>query len=347
MARARSTTGLHLLDAQTRVVLTGTPYHQDSLAWYTPPDDGPPSQVVVELVPALLWSGDQAGWWGIEVRLDGYRVGELTHPEAGWYWPTVDRMLRAGRRPGAEAHVVIGETGLLEVELYLPVAGEPAAEAPYPGTATDADGRSGVPLWMGVAAAALAVVMIASVAADRINRFEPVTASPATATVLSLAAEIPSSPPSVEPVPVPAPAPAVTPSAAPPQVAVAAAPRPRATSRRLPVVAKPKPKPKLAPKAAPKPKPRPVLKAVVEPEPTKPAKTTTPKAEKPRPEKPKPEKPEKPKPEKPEKPQPEKPKPDEPEKPDPKPDQPEKPGSDEPSGSGSSTPDDESSAGDD
>jgi hypothetical protein len=345
MARARSTTGLHLLDAQTRVVLTGTPYHQDSLAWYTPPDDGPPSQVVVELVPALLWSGDQAGWWGIEVRLDGYRVGELTHPEAGWYWPTVDRMLRAGRRPGAEAHVVIGETGLLEVELYLPVAGEPAAEAPYPGMATDADGRSGVPLWMGVAAAALAVVMIASVAADRINRFEPVTASPATDTVLSLAAEIPSIPPSVEPVPVPAPAPAVTPSAAPPQVAVAAAPRPRATSRRLPVVAKPKPK--LAPKAAPKPKPRPVLKAVVEPEPTKPAKTTTPKAEKPRPEKPKPEKPEKPKPEKPEKPQPEKPKPEEPEKPDPKPDQPEKPGSDEPSGSGSSTPDDESSAGDD
>ncbi len=140
MARTRSTTGLHLLDAQTRVVLTGTPYHQDSLVWYTPPDGGPPSQVVVELVPALLWSGDQAGWWGIEVRIDGYRVGELTHPEAGWYWPTVDRMLRAGRRPGAEAHVVIGETGLLEVELYLPVAGAPAAEAPYPGSATDAAG---------------------------------------------------------------------------------------------------------------------------------------------------------------------------------------------------------------
>jgi hypothetical protein len=344
MARARSTTGLHLLDAQTRVALTGTPYHQDSLVWYTPPEDGPPSQVVVELVPALLWSGDQAGWWGIEVRIDGSRVGELTHPEAGWYWPTVDRMLRAGQRPGAEAHVVLGETGLLEVELYLPVAGAPAAEAPYPAAATDAArGRPAVPLWMGVAAAALAVVMIASVAADRINRYDPVTASPATDTVLSLAAEIPSSPPSVEPVPVPAPAPAVTSSAAPPQVAAAAVqPRPRATSRRVPVVAKPKPKPRPAPKPAPKPKPSPVLKAVVEPEPTKPAKATTPKPEKPKPEKPKPEKPEKPKPEK-----PEKPKPDEPEKPDPKPDKPEKPGSDEPSGSGSSTPDDGSSAGDD
>jgi hypothetical protein len=344
MARARSTTGLHLLDAQTRVVPTGTPYHQDSLVWYTPPEDGPPSQVVVELVPALLWSGHQAGWWGIEVRIDGSRVGELTHPEAGWYWPTVDRMLRGGRRPGAEAHVVLGETGLLEVELYLPVAGAPAAEAPYPGAATDAArGRPAVPLWMGVAAAALAVVMIASVAADRINRFDPVTASPATDTVLSLAAEIPSSPPSIEPAPVPAPAPAVTSSAAPPQVAAAAVqPRPRATSRRVPVVAKPKPKPRPAPKPAPKPKPSPVLKAVVEPEPTKPAKATTPKPEKPKPEKPKPEKPEKPKPEK-----PEKPKPDEPEKPDPKPDKPEKPGSDEPSGSGSSTPDDGSSAGDD
>jgi hypothetical protein len=331
MARTRSTTGLHLLDAQTRVVLTGTPYHQDSLVWYTPPDDGPPSQVVAELVPALLWSGDQAGWWGIEVRIDGYRVGELTHPEAGWYWPTVDRMLAAGRRPGAEAHVVIGETGLLEVELYLPVAGAPAAEAPYPGTATDAaPDRPAPPLWMGVAAAALAVVMIASVAADRINRLEPVTASPAADTVLSLAAEIPSSPPSVEPSPAPAPAPAVAPSAAPVPVAVVQ-PQPRATSRRVPVVAKPKPKPKLAAKATPKPKPSPVLKPVVVPEPTKPAKTTTPKPDKPKPEKPKKPEPEKPKPEKP---MPDKPEPTT-----------EKPGSDEPSGSGS-TPDDDGSSGD-
>lgn len=340
MARTRSTAGLQLLDAQTRVGLTGTPYHQDSLLWYTPSDDGPPSQVVVELVPALLWSGDQAGWWGIEVRIDGYRVGELTHPEAGWYWPTVDRMLRTGRRPGAEAHVVIGETGLLEVELYLPVVGAPAAEAPYPGTATDAaGGRPAAPLWMGVAAAALAVVMIASVAADRINRFEPVTASPATDTVLSLAAEMPSSSPSVEPSPAPAPAPVVTSSAAPVPVA-AVQPQPRATQRRVPVAKpKPKPKPKLAAKATPKPKPSPVLKPVVVPEPTK---TTTPK---PKPAKPKPEKP---KPEKPEKPKPEKPKPDEPEKPEPEPDKPEptpeKPGSDEPSGS---TPDDGSSSGED
>jgi hypothetical protein len=340
MARTPSTTGLHLLDAQTRVVLTGTPHHQDSLVWYTPPDGGPPSQVVVELVPALLWSGDQAGWWGIEVRIDGYRVGELTHPEAGWYWPTVDRMLRAGRRPGAEAHVVIGETGLLEVELYLPVVGAPAAEAPYPGSETDAArGQPAAPLWMGVAAAALAVVMIASVAADRINRFDPVTASPAADTVLSLAAEIPSSPPSVEPAP--APAPAVTSSAAPVPVAVEQ-PQPRATQRR--VVAKPKPKPKLAAKVAPKPKPRPVLKPVVVPEPTKPAKTTTPKPDKPKSDKPKPEKPEKPekpKQEKPEKSDPEKPKPEEP---DPKPDEPEKSGSDEPSGS---SPDDGSSSGED
>jgi hypothetical protein len=345
MARARSTTGLHLLDAQTRVMLTGTPYHQDSLVWYTPADDGPPSQVLVELVPALLWSGDQAGWWGIEVRIDGYRVGELTHPEAGWYWPTVDRMLRSGRRPGAQAHVVLGETGLLEVELYLPVAVAPAADAPYPAAAPDAaPSRSGVPLWMGVAAAALAVVMIASVAADRINRFEPVTASPAVDTVLSLAAETPSGPPS--PDPAPAPAPAVASSAAPVPVA-AVQPQPRATQRR--VVAKPKPKPKLAAKVAPKPKPRPVLKPVVVPEPTKPAKPAKPekpKPDKPKTEKPKPEKPEKPKPE-PDKPKPEKPEPDEPEKPEPKPDNPEKPGSDEPSGSGSSSPDDESPAGDD
>ena len=81
-----------LLDAQTRVVLTGTPYHQDSLAWYAPPDGGPPSQVVAELVPAPIWSGDQAGWWGIEVRIDGYRVGELTHPDG--------RLVRADGGPG-------------------------------------------------------------------------------------------------------------------------------------------------------------------------------------------------------------------------------------------------------
>ena len=120
-ARTPSTTGLRLLDAQTRVGLTGTPNYQDMLRRFAPATGGPPSQVQVELVPAPIRSTAQAGWWGLEARIDGSRVGELIQPEAGWYWPLVDDAVRRGHRPGAEAHVTVGERGTLDVELYLPV----------------------------------------------------------------------------------------------------------------------------------------------------------------------------------------------------------------------------------
>ena len=260
-ARARSSTGLYLLDAQTRVVLTGTPYHQDSLAWYAPAMGGPPSQVEVELVPAPLWSGAQAGWWGLEARIDGYRVGELTQPVAGWYQPMVDGVLRAGRQPGVEAHVVTGDGGALEVELYLPVAGTPVAGGEAVG------GRGAAPLWMGLVAAALLVVMIGSVAMDRINRSDPVVATPAAAdTVMSLAAE-----PSSAPVPAPTSAPAVTTAAVPLSVAVAAPkPRPRTAAKRVPVVAKPKPKPKPRSSAKSTPRSTPTRTSEREPDPEPP-----------------------------------------------------------------------------
>ena len=76
-ARTRSSTGLRLLDAQTRVVLTGTPYHQDHLRWYAPAVGGPPSQVEVELLPAPIWSeraGRLVGARGPDRRPTGRRA---------------------------------------------------------------------------------------------------------------------------------------------------------------------------------------------------------------------------------------------------------------------------------
>jgi hypothetical protein len=252
-ARTRSSTGLRLLDAQTRVAVIGTPFHQDHLSWYAPAVGGPPSQVEVELLPAPIWSAGQAGWWGLEARIDGQRIGELTQPVAGLYRSHLERVHRSGHRAGAEAHVVVGERGLLEVELYLPVADYPVEPSADPVDEIMRPARDRVPLWMGVTAAALLLAMVASVAVDRISRDDPVIATPAADTRLALAAPAPR-PPAV---PVPAdptptavtgPPAAVTTAAPTPRAAAAAAkPRPRTVARRVTAVvkAKPTPQPKI------------------------------------------------------------------------------------------------------
>ena len=128
-----STAGLDLLDGGHKVVVTGEEQHQDALSRYAPRPDGRARQVAVELRRVPIAVGRHAGRPGVEVRLDGHRVGELTHLMAQRYGPVVDHALGAGRVPGCRARVLTGPRGL-QVELRLPE--NPAVEPEEPWHAT-------------------------------------------------------------------------------------------------------------------------------------------------------------------------------------------------------------------
>ena len=115
--------GLFLLDAQHGIVLSGGENRQETLRRYAPAVGGPPGQVVVELGFAPLPGPGlpQTGRSGIDARIAGQRIGELSQTDAAWYRPLLERAVRHGLRPGCEAHVVHGGFGMLELEIYLPV----------------------------------------------------------------------------------------------------------------------------------------------------------------------------------------------------------------------------------
>lgn len=115
-----STQGLTLLDAAHTVVVTGVEHHQPALAAWAPFGDGRPRQVAVEL---RLTHGP--GQRGMEVLLDGRRVGELPQAMAERYAPYVDDLTAHGGRPAAVGVVARDPRGL-EMELRLPDLTGPA-----------------------------------------------------------------------------------------------------------------------------------------------------------------------------------------------------------------------------
>jgi hypothetical protein len=112
--------GLVLLAAERTVTVTREEHHQDALAGRT-------GRVVVELRPCMITSGKHAGRDGLEVTLDGRRVGELTWLMAQRYRPTVDALVVRGFRVGCEALLREDARGI-QVELRLPA--EPTATRP-------------------------------------------------------------------------------------------------------------------------------------------------------------------------------------------------------------------------
>jgi hypothetical protein len=109
--------GLVLLAAERTVTVTREAHHQDALAGRT-------GRVVVELRPCMITSGKHAGRDGVEVTLDGRRVGELTWLMAQRYRPAVDALVVRGFRVGCEALLREDARGI-QVELRLPA--EPTA----------------------------------------------------------------------------------------------------------------------------------------------------------------------------------------------------------------------------
>jgi hypothetical protein len=132
---------LVLLTAERTVAVTREEHHQDVLAGRT-------GRVAVALQPCAVESRKHTGLRGIEVTLDGRRVGELTRLMAERYLPVVDGIVAGGRRAGCEALLRPDRRGV-QVELRLPAvdatarpgitaprpAAVPAPRAPAPPTA--------------------------------------------------------------------------------------------------------------------------------------------------------------------------------------------------------------------
>ena len=105
---------LVLLAAERTVTVTREEHHQDVLAGRTGP-------TIAELRPCTITAGKHAGQDGLEVVLDGRRVGELTRLMAQRYRPMVDEVRSRGYRAGCEAVLAADARGI-QVELRLPSA---------------------------------------------------------------------------------------------------------------------------------------------------------------------------------------------------------------------------------
>jgi hypothetical protein len=124
-----SVAGLDMLPPGRGVTVTREQYHQAVLAAYAPGNHGHRRSVAVELAVCRISSGKYAGSPGIEVRLDGRRIGELTHTMSERYLPLVEQIITRGGRPGCEAAIHHGARGI-EAELRLPAPREHEPQVP-------------------------------------------------------------------------------------------------------------------------------------------------------------------------------------------------------------------------
>jgi hypothetical protein len=111
-----------LLAAERTVTVTREEHHQDVLAGRSGP-------AVAELRPCRITAGRYAGQDGLEVALDGRRVGELTRLMAQRYRPMVDDVQARGCRAGCEA-LLRDDTRGVQVELRLPAVTDDRVSEP-------------------------------------------------------------------------------------------------------------------------------------------------------------------------------------------------------------------------
>lgn len=118
---ANSPDGLEVLVADRPVTVTGEERHQDVLASFNPDGVFRGVPVFAALEPSPISRGKYAGEVGIEVKINGERVGELTKAMSDRYLPLVLAAVESGRVPGCEALVTESEKGR-QVELRMPKA---------------------------------------------------------------------------------------------------------------------------------------------------------------------------------------------------------------------------------
>lgn len=113
-----STAGLVMVSGDAAITVTREERHQSALAPYTPAPGGE-RRVAVELTWCVIDTGKYKGQRAIEIRLDGRRVGELTHLMSQRYAPLVTRVNAHNTRAGCEA-VITREAKGLQLTLRLP-----------------------------------------------------------------------------------------------------------------------------------------------------------------------------------------------------------------------------------
>jgi hypothetical protein len=233
-----SSSGLVLLPEEVTVTVTREEAHQPALGPYNVPVGGE-RQVAVELTWCTITSGKYRGEHAIEVRLDGWRVGELTYLMSQRYGPFVAQVIAGGGRPGCVAAVQRSGRGL-EITLRLPRAMDmaptivSAPSVPLPPAKAKRPVRT-----VGLIAASV-FVLIVLIAAIAGNNDTP-TAGPATDATTTTEPPAPTTTTTTETTTTVAPKPKPKPKIKP---------KPAAPARTTTQAPAPKPKPKPAPKPA-------------------------------------------------------------------------------------------------
>lgn len=196
-----SPAGLVMLESEVMVTVTGEEHHQAALARF-PVAQGMQRHVVVELAWCTIASGKYRGQRAIEVRLDGQRIGELTHLMSQRYAPLVAQLTARGARPGCQALIQWGNRGL-EVLLRLPRNGNvviplPAAPVAVVPPPMPRRTSSQAPKW--IAAAVIALIFVAALASTdedspsttpaaqlATSTYEATSASPSSTTTTTVA----------------------------------------------------------------------------------------------------------------------------------------------------------------
>lgn len=115
-----SPAGLDVLVAERQVTVTGEEHHQGVLTEVAARGRGAARlPLYASLHRCAIGKGKHAGRVGLEVRVDGRRVGELTKLQADRYGGTVEAADERGAVAGCEARLMWSDKGW-QVELMLP-----------------------------------------------------------------------------------------------------------------------------------------------------------------------------------------------------------------------------------
>ena len=111
--------GVAILSPEVQCTVTGEEHHQDHLLPFAPCNPNEATRVLVTFGYCQIVNGKYRGERAIEVRLDGERVGQLTHAMTQRYASYVNAVACTGRIPAAEAVVMSGSRGA-QIELRMP-----------------------------------------------------------------------------------------------------------------------------------------------------------------------------------------------------------------------------------
>ena len=110
---------LHMLPAERMASVIDEENHQDVLEKVAARSGNDMLPVIASLHTCTIPRGKYTGETGLEVCIEGQRVGELTKLQVDRHLPTVQTLVESGRTPGCDGTIRQSEKGW-QVELRLP-----------------------------------------------------------------------------------------------------------------------------------------------------------------------------------------------------------------------------------